>query len=46
MVAEAKVLKGRPEAELKAAAQWDNHAGLAEALGFMAARLTALAQEV
>jgi len=46
MVEEARALKGRPDDELRAAAQWDNTAGLAEALRFMAARLTALAQEV
>lgn len=47
LVEEARALKGRPEAELRALADaWDNHAGLAEALRFMAARLTALAAEV
>lgn len=46
MVEEAKVLKGKPEAELRVLAAWDNHAGLAEALRFMAARLTELAREV
>lgn len=47
LVLEARALKGRPEAELKAIADgWDNHAGLAEALRFMAERLTVLAGEV
>jgi len=47
MVEEAKALKGKPEAELRLIADgWDNHRGLAEALGFMAARLSALAREV
>jgi len=47
MVAEAKTLKGRPEAELRALADgWDNRAALAEALRFMAARLNRLAGEV
>jgi 4-phosphopantoate--beta-alanine ligase len=47
MVEAARELKGRPEAELRALADgWNNHAGLSEALRFMAARLTALAAEV
>jgi len=47
MVEEARALKGRPEAELRALADgFDNHAGLAEALRFMAARLNQLALEV
>ncbi len=47
MVEEAKALKGRPEAEIRQIADaWDNHAGLAEALRFMAARLTDLSREV
>jgi 4-phosphopantoate--beta-alanine ligase len=47
MVSEARSLKGKPESELRALADgWNNSAGLAEALRFMAARLTALAQEV
>lgn len=46
MVDEARALKGRPEAELQALADWDNSRALAEALRFMAARLTALAEEV
>lgn len=47
MVSLARDLKGRPESELQALADgWDNHRGLAEALRFMAARLTRLAGEV
>ena len=47
LVEEARALEGRPEAELRQIADaWDNHAGLAEALRFMADRLTALAGEV
>jgi len=47
MVEEARALKGRPEAELRSLAEgWDNSAALAEALRFMAARLTSLAAEV
>jgi phosphopantothenate synthetase len=47
MVEEARALKGRPRDELRRIADaWDNHAGLAEALRFMAGRLTALAEEV
>lgn len=46
MVAEARALKGKGEAELTAAAAWDNAAGLARALRFMASRLNALAEEV
>jgi len=47
MVEQAGKLKGRPEAELRLLAEgWDNHARLAEALQFMAARLTDLAREV
>jgi 4-phosphopantoate--beta-alanine ligase len=46
MVAEARALKGKGVAELKAAAAWDNSAALAQALRFMAARLNALAEEV
>jgi phosphopantothenate synthetase len=47
MVEEAKALKGRPEGEVRQVADaWDNSAGLAEALRFMAARLTDLSREV
>jgi len=47
MVDEARALKGKPEAELRALADaWDNHAGLAEALRYMADRLLVLAKEV
>lgn len=47
MVEEARALKGRPEGELRLIADaWDNHARLAQALRFMASRLTALAEEV
>lgn len=46
MVSAAKELKGRPEAELRSIAAWDNAKALAEALRFMASRLTALAEEV
>jgi len=47
MVEEARALKGRSEAELgQIADAWDNRAGLAQALRFMAARLTELAREV
>jgi 4-phosphopantoate--beta-alanine ligase len=46
MVSEARSLKGKPEAELKAAAEWNNSAALAKSLRFMASRLNALAEEV
>lgn len=46
MVEEARALRGRPVAELTAVAAWNNSQGLAEALRFMAGRLTSLAEEV
>lgn len=46
MVQAARELRGKAESELKAVAAWDNSAGLAKALRFMAGRLASLAEEV